>query len=184
MHSRYAGFISWSRLFITFDKFCTLSCHVPYQSAQSFSVFLSFCILSASPPRVAADSSLYIIYIFAVRAGLKYIHSANVLHRDLKPSNLLINSNCDLKVRVLLLLSQFQRSSPLLPFSLTICSLTCTSLPCTYPYYSKRLRFIPVSTDTLVRLTQVETAPRDFRKRKSNICIDIRGHVLVRYTCW
>ena len=31
-------------------------------------------------------------------AGLKYIHSANVLHRDLKPSNLLVNSNCDLSI--------------------------------------------------------------------------------------
>ena len=33
--------------------------------------------------------------------GLKAIHSANVLHRDLKPSNLLLNANCDLKVRQL-----------------------------------------------------------------------------------
>lgn len=31
--------------------------------------------------------------------ALKYMHSSNVLHRDLKPSNLLLNSNCDLKVR-------------------------------------------------------------------------------------
>jgi mitogen-activated protein kinase 1/3 len=27
------------------------------------------------------------------------MHSANVLHRDLKPSNLLLNANCDLKVK-------------------------------------------------------------------------------------
>lgn len=31
--------------------------------------------------------------------ALKYMHSSNVLHRDLKPSNLLLNSNCELKVR-------------------------------------------------------------------------------------
>jgi serine/threonine protein kinase len=32
--------------------------------------------------------------------ALKALHSADVLHRDLKPSNLLLNSNCDLKVRL------------------------------------------------------------------------------------
>jgi mitogen-activated protein kinase 1/3 len=32
--------------------------------------------------------------------ALKALHSANVLHRDLKPSNLLLNANCDLKVRL------------------------------------------------------------------------------------
>lgn len=31
--------------------------------------------------------------------GLKYVHSAGVVHRDLKPSNILVNENCDLKVR-------------------------------------------------------------------------------------
>lgn len=31
--------------------------------------------------------------------ALKALHSADVLHRDLKPSNLLLNANCDLKVR-------------------------------------------------------------------------------------
>ena len=31
--------------------------------------------------------------------ALKGLHSADVLHRDLKPSNLLLNANCDLKVR-------------------------------------------------------------------------------------
>lgn len=33
--------------------------------------------------------------------ALKALHSADVLHRDLKPSNLLLNANCDLKVRFL-----------------------------------------------------------------------------------
>ena len=31
-------------------------------------------------------------------AGLKYIHSANVMHRDLKPSNILVNSDCALAI--------------------------------------------------------------------------------------
>jgi mitogen-activated protein kinase 1/3 len=38
-------------------------------------------------------------FVYQVLRALKYMHSANVLHRDLKPSNLLLNSNCDLKVR-------------------------------------------------------------------------------------
>ena len=51
----------------------------------------------------------------------------------------------------------------------------------TYPYYSKCLRFLPVSADTIVRLTQVETAFRDFRERKSNIWIcEFGGSTM----CW
>ena len=38
-------------------------------------------------------------FIYQILRGLKFIHSTNVLHRDLKPSNLLLNSNCDLKIR-------------------------------------------------------------------------------------
>ncbi|RYG69925.1 hypothetical protein EON64_01480 [archaeon] len=43
-------------------------------------------------------------FVYQILRGLKYIHSANVLHRDLKPSNLLLKSNCDLKVRLAVLL--------------------------------------------------------------------------------
>lgn len=39
-------------------------------------------------------------FLYQILRGLKYIHSANVLHRDLKPSNLLLNTTCDLKVKV------------------------------------------------------------------------------------
>jgi serine/threonine protein kinase len=39
-------------------------------------------------------------FIYQTLRALKAIHSADVIHRDLKPSNLLLNSNCDLKVRV------------------------------------------------------------------------------------
>lgn len=38
-------------------------------------------------------------FIYQTLRGLKALHTANVLHRDLKPSNLLLNANCDLKVR-------------------------------------------------------------------------------------
>ncbi|KAH7714151.1 extracellular MAP kinase-like protein [Aphelenchoides avenae] len=45
-----------------------------------------------------SDKHVRFIVYQALR-GLKYIHSANVLHRDLKPSNILINANCELKLR-------------------------------------------------------------------------------------
>lgn len=38
-------------------------------------------------------------FTYQTLRALKAMHSANVLHRDLKPSNLLLNANCDLKVR-------------------------------------------------------------------------------------
>ena len=47
--------------------------------------------------KLSSDHICYFLY--QMLRGLKYIHSANVLHRDLKPSNILLNSNCDLKVR-------------------------------------------------------------------------------------
>ena len=40
-------------------------------------------------------------FIYQILRGLKYIHSANVLHRDLKPGNLLVNADCELKVKPL-----------------------------------------------------------------------------------
>lgn len=40
-------------------------------------------------------------FTYQTLRALKAMHSANVLHRDLKPSNLLLNANCDLKVRPL-----------------------------------------------------------------------------------
>ena len=42
--------------------------------------------------------NMFVIYLYQMLRGLKYIHSANVLHRDLKPSNILLNTNCDLKI--------------------------------------------------------------------------------------
>ena len=50
--------------------------------------------------KLSSDHICYFLY--QMLRGLKYIHSANVLHRDLKPSNILLNSNCDLKVRTTL----------------------------------------------------------------------------------
>lgn len=39
-------------------------------------------------------------FIYQTLRALKALHSADVIHRDLKPSNLLLNANCDLKVRI------------------------------------------------------------------------------------
>ena len=51
----------------------------------------------SSPQPLTDDHCQYFLY--QILRALKYIHSAHVLHRDLKPSNLLLNGNCDLKVR-------------------------------------------------------------------------------------
>ena len=55
-------------------------------------------IRSAVFQKLSNDHICYFLY--QILRGLKYIHSANVLHRDLKPSNLLLNTTCDLKVRL------------------------------------------------------------------------------------
>lgn len=47
----------------------------------------------------------YQSFIYQTCCGLKYIHSANVLHRDLKPGNLLVNAQCELKVKHITLCS-------------------------------------------------------------------------------
>jgi serine/threonine protein kinase len=41
----------------------------------------------------------YQYFLYQILRGLKFIHSSNVLHRDLKPGNLLVNADCELKVR-------------------------------------------------------------------------------------
>jgi mitogen-activated protein kinase 7 len=44
-------------------------------------------------------SQHYQYFIYQILRGLKWMHSASILHRDLKPGNLLVNSDCELRVR-------------------------------------------------------------------------------------
>lgn len=68
--------------------------------------------------RLGNDHIRYFVY--QILRGLKYIHSANVLHRDLKPSNILLNTTCDLKVRmvVIIILILFHTSWKICDFGL------------------------------------------------------------------
>jgi mitogen-activated protein kinase 7 len=44
-------------------------------------------------------SQHYQYFVYQILRGLKWMHSANILHRDLKPGNLLVNSDCELRVK-------------------------------------------------------------------------------------
>ena len=78
--------------------------------------------------KLSSDHICYFLY--QILRGLKYIHSANVLHRDLKPSNILLNSNCDLKVRMLSITSKI--NCFLFRF-VTLVWLECVTRPMTTP---------------------------------------------------
>jgi serine/threonine protein kinase len=54
----------------------------------------TFCLATSN-----ANPSLSQWLLYQLFAGLRHIHAANVFHRDLKPGNILVNANCDLKVR-------------------------------------------------------------------------------------
>merc|ERR1711991_360869 len=51
----------------------------------------------ASPQNLSDEHVQYFVY--QILCGLNHLHSANILHRDLKPSNLLVNGDCELKVK-------------------------------------------------------------------------------------
>lgn len=68
--------------------------------------------------RLSNDHICYFLY--QILRGLKYIHSANVLHRDLKPSNLLLNTTCDLKVFISLLILAIEVLSLTFIFTISV----------------------------------------------------------------
>lgn len=55
-----------------------------------------------SPQHLSADHIK--VFLYQILRGLKYLHSARILHRDIKPGNLLVNSNCVLKVNLIVIL--------------------------------------------------------------------------------
>lgn len=62
-------------------------------------------------------------FIYQTLRALKAMHSANVLHRDLKPSNLLLNANCDLKVKKSMCCLQILLADEILTALSQICDL-------------------------------------------------------------
>jgi serine/threonine protein kinase len=81
----------------------------------------------ASPQPLTDDHCQYFLY--QILRALKYIHSAHVLHRDLKPSNLLLNGNCDLKVRMHRIASHPAREW-LFPAARGACAVLCCAVLC------------------------------------------------------
>lgn len=59
-----------------------------------------YFIYQVNPNTHPSPLAAYLLLLLQTLRALKALHSANVLHRDLKPSNLLLNANCDLKVRL------------------------------------------------------------------------------------
>ena len=71
------------------------------------------------------------------------MHSADIVHRDLKPANLLLNANCDLKVRL-----ELRRSSKEVNSSdenlLSSFSLSCVILVSRGPQFRHQMQMMEV----------------------------------------
>jgi len=78
-------------------------------------------VISLPDPTLFPQTYLSTTFFLQTLRALKGLHSADVLHRDLKPSNLLLNANCDLKVRRDTIFS-FPSIHALSPSSVTLAS--------------------------------------------------------------